>query len=79
MMPVYRLRHRYRTEPDREFHAADDVEAIEFARRCANGADYALRCGDRCVALLPHNAAALLVSSLCDFASSKRTMLSPQG
>ena len=75
-MPIYRLRHRYRTEPDREFEAANDVEAIKLARRYAKRADYALRCGDRCVALLPHDAAALLVSSLGDFASGNRTALS---
>lgn len=75
-MPIYRLRHRYRTEPDREFEAANDVEAIKFARRYAKHDDYALRCGDRCVALLPHDAAALLVSSFGDFASGNRTALS---
>ena len=76
-MPIYRLRHRYRTEPDREFEAANDVEAIKLARRrYAKHADYALRCGDRCVALLPHDDAALLVSSLGDFASGNRTALS---
>ena len=74
-MPTYRLRHRYGTEPDREFQAGDDAEALELARTFADGSDYALRCGDRCVALLRHDARVLLVSGLVDFASGDRAAL----
>jgi hypothetical protein len=76
-MPRYCLRHRHRTVPNWEFDAVDDVEALQFARRYANGSDYALRCGERCVALLPHDEAAVLVSTLCDFPSSGRTAARP--
>ena len=62
-MAIYRLRHRYHRKPDRIFEAADDREALKTGRRHAHGSDYALRCGDRCVALIQQDCPPLLVAA----------------
>lgn len=62
-MAVYRLRDRYQLKPDRVFEAGNDDEALRKGRLLARGSDYALRCADRCVALLHRNGPALLVSA----------------
>lgn len=61
-MTLYRLRDRYRAEPDYMFEAADDTEALTLCRRFAKRSDYALRRGERCVALIPHNRPAQMVT-----------------
>lgn len=65
-MAVYRLRHRFRLTPDRLFEAPDDDEALRTGSLLARGSDYALRCGDRCVALLHEHGPALLVAARLD-------------
>ncbi|MET0373238.1 MAG: hypothetical protein ABW128_03150 [Rhizorhabdus sp.] len=65
-MAVYRLRHRYHLKRDRVFEAADDADAIRKGRRLAGDSDYALRCGDRCVALLHQDRPPLLVAGRLD-------------
>lgn len=61
-MATYRLRHRYRAEPDRMFEASDDAEALTICSGFARGADYALRRGERCVALIPCDSHARLAT-----------------
>lgn len=65
-MAFYRLRHRYRVRPDQVFEAMNDEEALRKGRLLCRGSDYALRCADRCVALLRHDGPALLVAAHLD-------------